>query len=82
MEFTFNKDGILYGTNNVKYEVFETEKANTELIKMLQVCIKDERDKKDNKFTCTEDCTPFGKLIKETLENEFNLKIGEEIYRY
>lgn len=79
MEFTFNKDGILYGTNNVKYGVFETEKANIELIKMLLVCIKDEKEKKVNKFTCTEDCTPFGKLIKETLENEFNLKNGEEI---
>lgn len=79
MEFIFGKDEILYGKDKINYDIFETDKANKVLIKMLQACIKDESDNKENKFTCTDDCPPFGKLIKETLEAEFNLKANEDI---
>lgn len=76
MEFIFDKDGISYEKNKIAYDVFEGENANKELIKILINCINTEESVK---FTCTDDCTPFGKLIKETLENEFSIKENDEV---
>lgn len=76
MEFLFDKDGISYDDNKISYDKFETEEANNELIKILINCIKNEAN---IKFLCTDDCTPFGRLIKETLENEFSPITTDEI---
>ena len=76
MDFIFDKDGITYNENKISYDTFETDEANNELIKILINCIKNEENLH---FSCTDDCTPFGRLIKETLENEFSSIVADEI---
>lgn len=74
MEIIFDKNGIHYDDKEISYDVFETDNANKELLAIIKRCV-DCQEKIE--FKCTDDCLPFGKLMKSTLEEEFSPKEEE-----
>ena len=68
MKIIFTTNEIKYSDVILKYEDLKGENANHLLIKLLSYCVINEQD---ITFEYEGECSPFGKKLKEILENEF-----------
>lgn len=73
MKVEFTEKSINYDGLVIKYDELKGEKANHILYKLLVFCIENEEK---ISFESTESCTPFGKKLKEILEEEFINKVN------
>lgn len=71
MELIFDETEIRFDDQIIKYEEFKQDNANKLLYKILIRCVMHEGDLT---FNVTDKCTPFGKKLKEILDEEFNKK--------
>lgn len=67
MTIRFTKNEII-GESIILYADFEKEDGYKKLIELLQICVTNESNLQ---FVCDDDCSPFGKKLKEIIENEF-----------
>lgn len=68
MEIVFDEKEIRYDGIAVQYDDFKNDNVNNVMYKLLIFCINNENNLI---FSCTDTCLPFGKKLKETLEEEF-----------
>lgn len=68
MTIIFTKYNITIDEKNIMYEDFKKDDGHKNLIDLLEICV---TNSENIQFVCDDDCPPFGKKLKEIIENEF-----------
>lgn len=68
MKVVFDEKEIRYSDNCIPYDDLKNDNMKNAMYRLLTFCINNEND---ISFICTDSCLPFGKKLKETLEEEF-----------
>lgn len=68
MKIEFEKDKITVNEKSIMYDDLKKDDGHKTLINLLEICVTN----MDNlEFICDDNCPPFGKKLKQIIENEF-----------